>query len=140
MEWTGYAIKSNGRESHRYGRIKIDGKGILAHRHAYALAHGSIPAGMNVCHRCDNTRCCNPNHLFLGTHRENMADMAGKGRAAKISNPKPTGDKSPCAKLLDAQIAEIRIRRSSGETITSLAAAYGVHHSYISRLARGICR
>ncbi|MDR2506585.1 MAG: HNH endonuclease [Candidatus Accumulibacter sp.] len=140
LEWTGYTVKSNGRESHRYGRIKVGGRDILAHRYAYKLAHGEIPRGMSVCHRCDNPKCCNPEHLFLGTHRQNMGDMAAKGRAARISNPKPTGEKSPTAKLLDTQIEEIRARRAAGETVTSLAAAYGVHHSYVSRLARGIRR
>lgn len=140
LEWTGHTVKSNGRETHRYGRIKVAGRDILAHRYAYSLANGAIPGGMNVCHRCDNTKCCNPEHLFLGSQLENMADMAEKGRAARISNPKPTGEKSPTAKLADAQIAEIRARRAAGETVTSLAAAYGVHHSYVSRLARGIRR
>lgn len=140
LEWSGHTVKSNGRESHRYGRIKVGGRDILAHRYAYTLARGEIPHGMSVCHRCDNPKCCNPEHLFLGTHRQNMGDMAAKGRAARISNPKPTGEKSPKAKLLDAQIAEIRARRATGETVTSLAAAYGVHHSYVSRLARGVRR
>lgn len=140
LEWSGRTIKSNGRESHRYGRIKVGGRDILAHRYAYTLAHGEIPSGMSVCHHCDNPKCCNPEHLFIGTHRQNMGDMATKGRASKASNPKPTGEKSPTAKLLDSQVEEIRARRASGETVTSLAYAYGVHHSYISRLARGIRR
>jgi len=140
LEWTGHTVKSNGLESHRYGRVKVRGCDILAHRYAYTLTHGEIPRGLSVCHRCDNTKCCNVDHLFLGTHRENMSDMAAKGRAARIPNPKPTGEKSPTAKLLDAQIAEIRVRREFGETVTSLAAAYGVHHSYVSRLARGVRR
>ena len=140
MEWTGHTVKSNGRETHRYGRIKIGGRDILAHRYAYALANGEVQQGMSVCHRCDNPKCCNPEHLFLGTHQQNMGDMATKGRASRISNPKLTGEKSPTAKLLDTQIAEIRARRSAGETVTSIAAAYGVHYSYVSRLARGIRR
>ena len=140
LEWTGYTIKSNGYEAHRYGRFNIGGKRLLAHRYAYILAYGEIPLGMNVCHHCDNTKCCNPEHLFIGTQKENMRDMVEKGRSSKPSYPKPKGEKSPCAKLLDAQIIEIRSRRSLGETTTSLAAAYGVHYSYISRLARGIGR
>jgi hypothetical protein len=69
-EWTGYLKKGYG----------WTGAG-LAHRKAYALAFGAIPAGMLVCHRCDNPRCCNPAHLWLGTNGDNIRDMARKGRA-----------------------------------------------------------
>lgn len=140
LEWTGHAVKSNGRDTHRYGRFKIGGRTVLAHRFAFELEHGAVPVGMCVCHRCDNPLCCNPAHLFLATHAQNMADMAAKGRASRHSVPKPTGEKSPTAKLTDAQVSEIRARRQAGESTTTIAAAYGVHHSHISRLARGIRR
>ena len=56
------------------------GKTITAHRFAYQLAKGPIPAGMVVCHSCDNPACCNPDHLWLGTRSENQLDMVAKNR------------------------------------------------------------
>jgi hypothetical protein len=65
-----------------YGQLNIEKRPRLAHRLAYEHYVGPIPEGMHVCHRCDVPACCNPNHLFIGTHLDNMRDMDAKGAQA----------------------------------------------------------
>jgi hypothetical protein len=67
-----------------YGSIKIDGRSIGAHRAMYERLYGPIPEGLHVLHDCDNPACINPDHLFLGTNADNMADREAKGRSYRI--------------------------------------------------------
>ncbi len=124
-EWLG--AKSDG-----YGTIHHAGRQRKAHRIAYELKYGVVPDGASVLHRCDNPSCVNTDHLFLGTIAENNADRARKGRSADVR-----GANSPRAKLTTNQAAEVKRRRLAGETITALAREFGIHHSAVSRIAKG---
>jgi len=67
----------------RYGQVRYRGRHYRVHRLIWEIRHGEIPDGAEVCHHCDTTLCVNPDHLFLGSHKDNMTDMAVKGRAAR---------------------------------------------------------
>lgn len=73
-DWIGATVSG-------YGVLNIGTKNILAHRLSYILNISDELQGLNVLHKCDNRRCCNPEHLFLGTHKDNTRDMVLKGRA-----------------------------------------------------------
>lgn len=76
------------RDANGYGRIGWQNRTWLAHRAAYALLVGPIPEGAHICHVCDNPPCCNPDHLFIGDAKSNLADMAAKGRARNQNSGK----------------------------------------------------
>ncbi|MDE2620611.1 MAG: HNH endonuclease, partial [Sphingomonadales bacterium] len=73
-----------GKSKAGYGQINVEGLIVYTHRLVYEMAYGPIAAGLEVCHRCDTPACCRPEHLFLGTHQENVTDMITKGRKGKL--------------------------------------------------------
>ena len=96
----------------------------LAHQIAWELAHGPIPAGLVVCHRCDTPPCVNVAHLFLGTMRDNTQDMLAKGRHRAL-----LGEANARCTIGDAVVAEIVARRERGESQYHIAAALGLTRS-----------
>jgi hypothetical protein len=132
------------RDSKGYGTFKHTpgkaGRWIGAHRFAWELAHGPIPDGLHVCHRCDNPPCVNPAHLFLGTHAENMADMRRKGRAADQTGRAvyAIGERHGSAVLTETQVREIRALHSIGAySQRGLARRYGVTQDTVRALLFG---
>ena len=121
--WIGTKIRSG------YGHIGRGGHHgvkVRAHRASFELHCGPIPAGMWVLHSCDVPLCVNPAHLFLGTHRDNMADMTRKGRAVYVR-----GEKNGSAKLTAADVLAIRGDKRPGVVI---AENYGVSSTNVSAI------
>lgn len=128
-EWTG------GKTYDGYGRICLVGdrvrRNLLAHRASWIIAHGPIPSGLQVCHRCDVRTCVNPEHLYLGTNWENAMDCIGKGRAKRAR-----GERSGRAKLNADQVRAIRSGRKRGRALLDLAEEYGVNEKTIYDICR----
>jgi hypothetical protein len=123
--WTGAHIRSG--YGHFYWRAN---KLLLVHRVAYTIFRGPIPAGLNVCHACDNPGCCNPAHLWAGTQQDNIDDQMGKGHHIH-------GETHHNARLSDAQASAIR---TDTRKLREVAAEYGVSMAQVSRIRRGESR
>ena len=112
-----------------YGLISVAGKLRLAHRFAYEVASGSIPAGLMVCHKCDTPGCINPEHMFLGTARDNNRDRDAKGRSRA-----PMGERSATAVLTEQQVTEARLARL---TPNEVAKRFDICQSGATQALRG---
>ena len=123
--WTGATFGG------RYGAFWVGGKTIGAHKFSFVHHHGAIPDGMYVCHHCDNPRCVRPDHLFLGTPKDNSQDMVSKGRVRVAS-----GDKHYKTKIREEDLQKI-IEMCKTMTQAQVARAFGVDPSHISRIAAG---
>lgn len=131
--WTGYV--RNG-----YGTLSIHDSPVYLHALAYIIANGPLDDGHEVCHTCDNRPCWSPDHLFQGTHVENIRDMRQKGRG--VNPPRVAGERNHKAHLSDLQVAEIRsiATANGGREQRALAAAYGCSQSTIWRYLHGKVR
>ncbi len=112
-----------------YGHFGYNAKVTRAHRVAYELTYGAIPQGMKVLHRCDNPACCNPNHLFLGTHEDNMQDKIAKNRQAR-------GDHSRSS-LTNDDVQAIRKERANGATYAEIATKFNVSKITVRHIIKG---
>lgn len=135
-EWTG-AFFSTGYG--RLGRNRRPGAPTattteLAHRISWELHYGPIPAGLDVCHACDNRRCVRPEHLFLGTARDNRLDAVAKGRA--YIPTAPIGQDHGRTKLTDEDVRAIRRAADAGISPGYLSLRYGVDKATIHRIRR----
>jgi hypothetical protein len=117
-----------------YGQFSC-GRGVnyRPNRVSWTIHFGSIPKGMLVCHICDNRSCANPSHLFLGTPKDNMIDMAKKGRTG-IS----LGEKHGSSKLKENDIMDIKRMLLKGISQKKIANIFGISQYAISKIKRGI--
>lgn len=140
--WTAAATKQG------YGVFNMDGSGIGAHRASWIMENGDIPDGLCVCHKCDVPSCVNPEHLFLGTYKENTQDMIRKGRRVEPdptnrmrgeywrnahAGTLPTGENHHSAKLTEHDVRDIR---ASNELGIDIAKRFNVSGKTISRIRR----
>jgi hypothetical protein len=124
-----------------YGHVGVPGerKVIGAHRASWIVHNGPIPTGLFVCHTCDNRRCVRPDHLFLGTHLDNMRDKVAKGRHVTSR-----GEQHGNAKITDEQVRQIRARwrrgarphNRTGSSVQELAREFGITERYVGELVR----
>jgi hypothetical protein len=124
-EWTAYLDHKG------YGGFTVDGRMQKAHRVAYELHHKTtIELGLVVRHKCDNRKCCNPNHLETGTHQDNVNDRNQRNRQSK-------GESHPTAKLTEEKVIEIKHKLNEGNTARSIADEYAVAHQTIHGIKIG---
>jgi hypothetical protein len=116
-----------------YGRMMFRKVIYLAHRLSWELNRGAIPNGMQVCHHCDNPSCVRPDHLFLGSIADNIADSTKKGRRAR-------GTKVGTSRFTEEEVRAIRFRFATDETATykGVAREYGCSPTSISNIVQKV--
>lgn len=137
--WKGRTFKGG------YGTYNRLGSETTAHRIAWLLVNGPIPKGLEAMHICDNPGCCNPSHIRLGTHSENMQDCVDKGRIAKGDrngarihpDSKPRGSQNHKSKLTEKDIPTIRLLLANHVPQRKIAKRYGVDSKTIHAISSG---
>lgn len=129
---SGCIIWTGAKHGGGYSSVQVDGVQRAAHRVAYEQAYGPIPDGMHVCHRCDVRSCINPDHLFAGTHADNMADKARKGRVVPM-----IGERSGTTKLKDADVIAMRAMNAAGASMIEIGKAFKVSDTCAYSICRG---
>lgn len=132
VDITGCWIWNGSRNKDGYGQIGINNKIYSAHRLSYELLKTTIPEGLFICHTCDNPSCVNPDHLFTGTHQDNMDDMVAKGRS-----PKQRGEDASSTVLTEEQAQYILDFNHYHGSLTILAERFGVDVSTIFYVKNG---
>jgi hypothetical protein len=143
-EWQGARVRG-------YGFVRVGDTSMGAHRLAYKLWNGEIPRGQVVRHKCDNSICCNPEHLTIGTHEDNIQDIVKRGREAhwngkwkgdhirKTGKPvgRPKGSKNLRPRISNESKVEIvRLYMAGGFTQQQLAVRFGCDQTYVSMLVK----
>lgn len=127
-----------GSPNNRRGAIYAHSKLCAAHRISWELVNGEIPDGMVICHTCDNTLCVRPDHLFIGTQKDNIHDMIRKGRRARACALRGAkGEAHRWAKLDNVAVMDVVNSALSGESKKSIARRYSVDPNAIRLILRG---
>lgn len=115
-----------------YGQYSLNKKVLYAHRLSWELSNKEIPKGMHVLHSCDNPSCINPDHLFIGTQKDNMRDKINKGRSNL-----PFGIRSGVSKLTEEQVTKIRTLYNTGKySHRTLGIMFAISNRNVSSITR----
>lgn len=107
------------------------------HKASWIIYRGEIPIRMHVCHKCDNPICTNPDHLWIGTHKQNNDDKIAKGRSRYIQPPIMKGKLNPSSKLTEDQVKEIKKLINEGHSCYGIGKDFGVSKTTILRIKKG---